>query len=595
MIYIINGFEFNSDSLVLTQAGENVEIRHNEAKLLAFLLSNAQQVVSKEQILSQVWRDKVVSEQAIFQNISHLRAIFGNAAIKTFPKRGYQWTLPMEMASATTPDDIKIGIKEGQMATLVTRGNGLTLAGIACLLLVAIVWGIIPGPKAPTDFAVATLPITGADLTLDDGDTYSVDDVSEHTSSAFLQSPEWEYAKMSDQHQVVLAADVRQKNAIYYLDFLLKGPAGEWSGVISAASEAEVAQRLQRHLEQTAVQESVALAMLPEVQMARLTIAHQENPNDLIILSYLIEAYLSMNQLDNALVMAEKLETTALAGASEPFYQAFSLLKQSAILTRKKLFEQSAIKLEEAIKGFEQVGDNRRLSDAWYANSWLRHIASDYAGVKRSLLKASELAATVPDRQREIEGLTYLSVMAHKNGHSEDKYHYLLMAEDRMKAYQLPQYHFAKIPFHYSIFADKEADKVPHWKQVLEFTRLNPDYWVAQSCRQRLLQYYLRSERIDDAKALLVGLTSDNAQNDYLRTLISLAEGNEARFVQLAQQTFEKAQLAGLNTLSLDVALLLLKQANDKVNSDFYVQFIEQNASQQWRRQNEKEWMAWSN
>ena len=50
----------------------------------------------KKSILSHVWQDKVVSEQAVFQNISHLRSLFGNQAIKTFSKRGYQWQLKVD-------------------------------------------------------------------------------------------------------------------------------------------------------------------------------------------------------------------------------------------------------------------------------------------------------------------------------------------------------------------------------------------------------------------------------------------------------------------------------------------------------------------
>ncbi len=59
-----------------------MSIRHNEAKLLKLLVEHADTVLSKEDILSHVWHDKVESEQAVFQNISHLRGLFGNQAIK---------------------------------------------------------------------------------------------------------------------------------------------------------------------------------------------------------------------------------------------------------------------------------------------------------------------------------------------------------------------------------------------------------------------------------------------------------------------------------------------------------------------------------
>ncbi len=82
MRYSFNDFEFDSTSLVLKKSGELLSIRHNEAKLLKLLVEHADTVLSKEDILSHVWHDKVESEQAVFQNISHLRGLFGNQAIK---------------------------------------------------------------------------------------------------------------------------------------------------------------------------------------------------------------------------------------------------------------------------------------------------------------------------------------------------------------------------------------------------------------------------------------------------------------------------------------------------------------------------------
>ena len=96
MRYIFQNFEFDSTSLVLKKDNQALAIRHNEAKVLKLLLEHSDNVFSKEEILSHVWQDKVVSEQAVFQSISNLRALLGNQAIKTFSKRGYQWQLNID-------------------------------------------------------------------------------------------------------------------------------------------------------------------------------------------------------------------------------------------------------------------------------------------------------------------------------------------------------------------------------------------------------------------------------------------------------------------------------------------------------------------
>ncbi len=88
-------FEFDESQSVLYKAGEVIPLNSTQSNLLALFISNPQKIFSKEDILTAVWQSKVVSEQVVFQNISQLRAILGDEAIKTFPKKGYQWQLEL--------------------------------------------------------------------------------------------------------------------------------------------------------------------------------------------------------------------------------------------------------------------------------------------------------------------------------------------------------------------------------------------------------------------------------------------------------------------------------------------------------------------
>lgn len=597
MIYKFHGYEFDTQSLLLSRGGESVDIRPNEAKLLAFLILNADQVVSKEQILSQVWQDKVVSEQAIFQNISHLRAVLGNDAIKTYPKRGYQWQVAVSELPKNQPpikQDVSLSHSSG------IRPKSVVMFALVTLMAIVIgfnMWFSVPD----ADENQFTLGVLESEYSVLDADSHAELDINmipNVASAAFFQSPEWEYANLKPHVDIVFGGQLRMFDGYYYYEFLIKGKADKWQGVYSAPSLEQIRSGVIRHLRLSVVQEIVSKAVLPDIKVAQLAIAVTETPNDLIVLNQLVDAYISVNQLDNALVTAEKLEQIARGknqlNPKDGFHLASSLLKQSQILSRKNLYQSSGDKLNQAMVIFEKIDDHKRLSDAWYQYSVVKHLAGDYNGVKASLLKASDLAASANDRVREIESLTYLSVLAHKNRQVRDQYHYLTMAEKRMKDYRLPDYHFAKIPFHYSMFTEFDADKVPHLKQVLAYCQLNPNYWVAQTSRQRLLEYYLKNDRIDEAKGLLNTLTTENAQNDYLKLLIARAEGRKEVFIELAQTTFEKAQLAGLYDLSLDVAMLLLTDVDELDNRQFYLQFIERNASQRWRRRHQEQLTAWS-
>lgn len=620
MRYRLKEFEFDSESLILTKAGDSVAIRHNEAKVLALLLKQTDKVFSKEEILSLVWQDKVVSEQAVFQNISHLRSLFGNAAIKTFPKRGYQWQLPVDVASVATDnskDKAATGnpIKTAELtpidplisAETTTSSKAqrywlYTLA--ACIILLFVVFtfenktlvddndnlkkiAYIPLSLAQSD---NTITLAGSDI-LEDNDYLNFTELSNISTDEFHNTLELTYPQLAQNHPLILTAQVRRHNQHSYIDFLVKGPFGEWRGQLTGDSTKAVIEQLQTHLQKDVIYDLLNKAQTPEIKQANLSIAHQQSPKDLIILGALINIYIEMNELEKAMVMADKLANIAEAQGN---WQQLgtALLFQSKILTRKELYDLSSHKLSSAINYFEQIGDLKRQADALFAQSWLDHQADDYLAIKNSLLTSARLSLEAKDIPRELDALTYLAVLAHKHHQADDKYIYLLQAETKMKGYQLPIYHFAKVPFHYAIYAKNPSDKEPHWKQVLEFTQLTPDHWVAQSSRKALMRHLIKQQRLDEAKELLNNASTDNAQNSYLKALIAQANKDNEQFNHHAQRTFEQARLAGDTWLSLDIALLLCSEPNSQVNFDFYSQYITDNATKYWRRDNKAKLLA---
>ena len=104
MEYYFQDYVFKSEQLTLTKQGKLVKLRVNEAKLLALLLSDPNSVFSKDEIFSEVWSGKVVTEQVIFQNISRLRNIFDNHSIINHPKKGYQWNICLLYTSPSPRD-----------------------------------------------------------------------------------------------------------------------------------------------------------------------------------------------------------------------------------------------------------------------------------------------------------------------------------------------------------------------------------------------------------------------------------------------------------------------------------------------------------
>lgn len=114
MIYYFHTFSFDSIESSLHDGAIPKTISVNAASVLALLLSDPDSVFSKHEILETVWAGRVVSEQVVFQNISELRALLGEKSIKTFPRRGYKWQIPISLES---PEVVEVPVSQSTEQT----------------------------------------------------------------------------------------------------------------------------------------------------------------------------------------------------------------------------------------------------------------------------------------------------------------------------------------------------------------------------------------------------------------------------------------------------------------------------------------------
>jgi len=609
MRYRFNECEFDSESLILTNNGKALAIRHTEAKVLAVLLEQRDTVLNKDDILNHVWQNKIVSEQVVFQNISNLRSLFGNNSIKTFPKRGYQWQLNTETSSSKTQEKAQQHSQEiheapPQPSSSVSAKNRSfwQLSGLLCIIVIATLAAFYSQNELTQEksdsvmldsrIKLAYIPMINLDesanakpdnISLESNKNFDFTELSHLNTELFEDNTGIEYPKLSKTHPYILTGKFRTYKQQTYLDFIVKGPATDWRGLLSGSSRQSVIKQLQQHLKQQIVYDIIAKPLPLELEQAKLSIAHQVSPNDLIILRKLSIVYLKTNELEKAMAMTDKLINLARS-QKKPQHIGKALAYQSKILTRKKLYDLSAQKLKLSMLQFEKINDLKHQARAWYYQSWLDNLQQDYPAIRSSLLKSAQFALGAKNKLGEIEALIHLAVMADKYRNNGDKYLYLQQAENKIKDYQLPTYHFALISYRYAAFATALSEKEPHLKQVLKLTAFIPEHWAAQSSRRQLMQYYLTQNRLVEAQALIDSVSSVNANNSYLKALMAQAKQQTSEMINHAQRTFEQAQLAGNRSLSLDVALLLCKQ---QVNCDFYSQYIKEHASENWRSTND--------
>ena len=99
--YTFAGVVFEPSSGTLTVGGRASSLRPRTAAVLRCLLDRAEQLVSKDHLLKEVWADLVVTENSLAQCVKEIRRELGDSTetlLKTIPRRGYLLEARVERA-----------------------------------------------------------------------------------------------------------------------------------------------------------------------------------------------------------------------------------------------------------------------------------------------------------------------------------------------------------------------------------------------------------------------------------------------------------------------------------------------------------------
>ncbi len=137
MIYKFNTSIVDSKNYHLIENGEEIAIEPKVFNLIVYLIENKQNVVSRDEILDNVWKDRVVSDTSINNLIKSARKVLGDdgikqQVIKTIHSRGYQFI-------AEIKDNTKaIEVTESTFKPKRFRSNIIVLSVVLLLTFFAI-------------------------------------------------------------------------------------------------------------------------------------------------------------------------------------------------------------------------------------------------------------------------------------------------------------------------------------------------------------------------------------------------------------------------------------------------------------------------
>lgn len=147
--YRFGAFTLDARQGVLLRGSEPVKLPAKAFELLLFLVRNPNQVIDKETLMGEVWKDAFVEDANLAVHISNLRKILngdvnGHSAIETFPKVGYRFNGEVEEFEPRNGDHIKAApIADSEVQVPVRRSwfRSLGVLALVTILLVSALLG----------------------------------------------------------------------------------------------------------------------------------------------------------------------------------------------------------------------------------------------------------------------------------------------------------------------------------------------------------------------------------------------------------------------------------------------------------------------
>lgn len=613
-------FRFNSQSLLLLKDGQTLAIRNNEAKLLAFFLANPQQVFSKDAILENVWAGKVVSEQAVFQAISNLRSLFGDEAIKTFPKKGYQWQIDVQQApSATSPTSNPIStlttspLTTAQPTTTISSGHRRRpqwwLGLCAALLVLGLLVTLLLNPSAGDN--TAPIPIIVQPFVLDTQHTGAPDLAQQmhdavfeqinsqaalvahlppaHYSPAQIAAEPVHYLHLYQQTiaaNLLVSGRVRQASDQFILSLVIQGQQNQWTGYLIADNATELATELHSLLHKIAPMKVLWESRDLRLINAQLQLLHSETPGNLTMLYQLVDNSLYLGDVDQARLHAQTLEQQALSAQNLP-YQTLALRAQ-ALASLDLIDAPHYIALLDKSRALAaEFNDPILESQVLEYYTYIYHRLKNFDLMEKHLLAALALAEAAQAPEQQAQVLRLLSIFSYKLNRADKRDEYLARAQAILDQHQFPSESYALLEDIAGMFTSDKTQKEYFFWQALKRFSPEQEAWVKERAQEHLVNLYIEQQRWQDAFAVFAQETHFSGAELFYQAKIHFNQNNFNLAQTQAEAAFKQANISGEYSAALEAALLLAQLHQQFTQPDLqknYREYINKNALPSWKK-----------
>ena len=143
MVYRFESFVFDPDAAGLLDSGQPVALEPQVFSLLKYLIENRGRIVSKDEVIDEIWQGRAISDAALNTRIRAVRRALGDDRaqqrfLRTYPKRGFQFVAETDCLESGVEVDAPVSVSH---APNLRRAR--VWAGAAILILILFILGTV--------------------------------------------------------------------------------------------------------------------------------------------------------------------------------------------------------------------------------------------------------------------------------------------------------------------------------------------------------------------------------------------------------------------------------------------------------------------
>lgn len=567
MLYQFVGYQFDSKHRLLTHNDNVIPLNDKTAQLLLLFLQHPQRVFSKAELLENIWPDRVVTEQVIFQNISKVRALFGDDAIKTFSKKGYQWQFPVTVTDSSGRGGqnwfrrflfpcVAVPVMlsfVGAMALgvfMLMKANTVTPQGVHFITQSA------PGTEA-AEFSVQAV--------FDSADHYWLTGSS--SSSDILVAWQW--------HELPHSGVLR---------FMLAGTRQQWEGVIEASRLSEAVNELDALTMLIAKHQYIQARTMRE-RLASLTLIASEYNKSGVVQRQEIALLLQQQNFERAALL---LEQQSDKNVSEVMAAILAMYKLELAM-RTDQWSEAKSASEFAIEQFGKTGIGFLHANALLESAWFYFVNNQIRQGMQILNQASRVARENEEPVLEVRAHLIQAFIASKAGETELMHTQLGLAAQLLDFYQLPAQHQVAVLYYRAWADDSSADSLAIYQQLLTLPFSEKYGYMFYAASDWLFKEYVQERSLEKALSLIMPWQRPSYKSA-LNAGIARERGDLEAASAFASDAFGQAVSEGEIIQALDAALLAIQIARQKGQSvpERFADYIARHSTRRWQAINSR-------